>query len=454
MIIGGIIVTFFTLLTLYYSGATVSVGFQSNLQFASLAYFGLALVYYSKKQKISTNVIFWFFNYIFFGLGALIMTNSGKWRYPVQDEFIVYTSIYILLFAMLYHVIYEFQLRRSKPVIVNSPSEIALTADKGFLLLIPLLLTAGYKVMAGDLTLNVVKVFFVERHAPLVNVLNVLFHFWTATVFYILAFKKSSLTKGRRWFSICVLLLIIIIAINPLSMNRTFSFMLFFPLVIIFARRLRFSGALILAFLFSGIFFSFLHTLFSIFLTGSNVSGSDLELLTKLDYYFYSGSFDSFENVVHAVHFVHEDGIFMGLQLIASLLFWVPRSMWLDKPTGSGDMMSYEFLTRFHEVYYGNISFPIQAEAYLNFGIFGLLVGAVLLSFLLVWIDLRLLPIVQHLKNASILANVKQIYLLYLPGLVLLSLRGDNFTAMSLCFGILLSYLTFKSAMIYLSRGA
>ena len=73
----------------------------------------------------------------------------------------------------------------------------------------------------------------------------------------------------------------------------------------------------------------------------------------------------------------------MGLQLIASLLFWVPRSMWLDKPTGSGDMMSYEFLIRFHEVYYGNISFPIQAEAYLNFSIFGLLVGAVLLSFCL-----------------------------------------------------------------------
>jgi hypothetical protein len=81
-----------------------------------------------------------------------------------------------------------------------------------------------------------------------------------------------------------------------------------------------------------------------------------------------SGHFDAFAMVISTVQFVKEFGITYGMQLLGVLLFFVPRSVWPSKPTGSGYLV---FLKKGEQ--FKNVSSPLVAEGYINFGFAGVL---------------------------------------------------------------------------------
>ena len=75
--------------------------------------------------------------------------------------------------------------------------------------------------------------------------------------------------------------------------------------------------------------------------------------------------------------YVNQFGFSYGYQLLGALLFFVPRSIWPSKPYGTG-RMAFEAL---HQHWFTNVSAPLVAEGYSNFGIiglifFGLIVGS------------------------------------------------------------------------------
>ncbi|NBB84317.1 MAG: hypothetical protein GVY28_13045, partial [Alphaproteobacteria bacterium] len=86
----------------------------------------------------------------------------------------------------------------------------------------------------------------------------------------------------------------------------------------------------------------------------------DLEYLTSVD-------FDAFQTAANAVRYVEEVGLLGIQQLVGSLLFFVPRSIWPDKPFGSG-------LVVFDELgyWYVNVSMPLPMEFFLAAGTLGL----------------------------------------------------------------------------------
>ena len=85
-----------------------------------------------------------------------------------------------------------------------------------------------------------------------------------------------------------------------------------------------------------------------------------------------SADFDGFSQIINTVQYVHELGITWGGQLLGVLLFWVPRSIWPQKPVDTGILLAeargYGFT---------NLSAPLPAELYINGGWAIVIVGMV-----------------------------------------------------------------------------
>lgn len=87
----------------------------------------------------------------------------------------------------------------------------------------------------------------------------------------------------------------------------------------------------------------------------------------------FSPDYDAFQQLINTVLVVEASGLTWGRQTIGAFLFWVPRSIWPDKPILSGAYVAEQ-----RNYKYVNLSCPLWAEAFLDFG----LVGVFLVFFL------------------------------------------------------------------------
>lgn len=84
---------------------------------------------------------------------------------------------------------------------------------------------------------------------------------------------------------------------------------------------------------------------------------------------FVSPNFDAFQQIMNTMVVVEMEGFRYGIQLLSALFFWVPRSIWSAKSFGSGQVVAEEL-----NYNYTNLSSPIWAEFYLDFGLVGVVV--------------------------------------------------------------------------------
>lgn len=91
---------------------------------------------------------------------------------------------------------------------------------------------------------------------------------------------------------------------------------------------------------------------------------------------FVSADFDGFQQVINTVRFVGTYGHSDGGYTLSSLLFFVPRSMWEGKATPASldiaQSAGYSFV---------NLSLPLHAELFLDFGVVGMVLCMFALGF-------------------------------------------------------------------------
>lgn len=190
-----------------------------------------------------------------------------------------------------------------------------------------------------------------------------------ALSFFALFLAVITLSRTRTFFSLLVALAVIpvfLVLNNPLSLPRyisaayILSFALFFtdfrPLV-----RLVLLAGMAVAQL----------TLFPLL---SVLSRGDVRYLSQFSparYLSTSGDFDGFQSVINVVMYTESAGFQFGRNLLSAILFFVPRSVWAGKTPGTGvdaaRAVGYEFT---------NISAPLPAELFVDFGYIGLVAGA------------------------------------------------------------------------------
>jgi len=145
----------------------------------------------------------------------------------------------------------------------------------------------------------------------------------------------------------------------------------------------------------------------------------------SMDFSFLNvGHFDAYQNFTRIVEM---DLITCGNQLLGALLFFVPRSIWSDKPVGSG-----AFLAENASFYFSNVSMPFFAEGYINFGVVGIAIFCLVFGCLVSLFDRRFWA---GQKN-----DVFSRYYFMLFGLVFFMMRGDLLSSYSFLVGFTLSF--------------
>ena len=142
------------------------------------------------------------------------------------------------------------------------------------------------------------------------------------------------------------------------------------------------------------------------------------------------GDFDAYMMMVATVSFgQNPNSITMGRQLAGSVLFFVPRNMWPDKPGGSGTLVVQNTVLNFY-----NLSEPLPAEGYVNFGVPGVVLFAVGFGWLLGALDKRYWTDMAWADRTR--PNLLAITYPLLIGLIIFIMRGALLSSFAYSMGL------------------
>lgn len=160
-----------------------------------------------------------------------------------------------------------------------------------------------------------------------------------------------------------------------------------------------------------------------------------LDLTTILGQ-FKSINFDAFANLNVAIEYVDRFGVSWGNQLLSAILFFIPRNMWSGKALSSG-AISGNYLIDNYGFFFNNLSCPITAEAYYNYGIIGVVIFAGVLAM-----------ISQIMKKWLRRKNYYSIVAWYIIIDLFFILRGDLMNAIAYLTGTMLAIYVLPSLIM------
>lgn len=137
-----------------------------------------------------------------------------------------------------------------------------------------------------------------------------------------------------------------------------------------------------------------------------------------LSEYAGNGDYDAFGQLSNAIFYNATEPFQFAHQLMGSVFFWVPRSIWSNKPSGTGSV-----LAEFRGYNFTNLSAPIWAEMLLNFGVIGVVIASIAVGALLGRLDRRFMRS-EGFGVDAIMASILPFYLLILMRGSLLQATG------------------------------
>ena len=147
--------------------------------------------------------------------------------------------------------------------------------------------------------------------------------------------------------------------------------------------------------------------------------------------HFLSTHYDAWANVYTSIEMVGRNGLSGGRQLLGALLFYVPSTWWPDKPLATGIEIG-NFLTNFYSMWFTNLSAPLMAEGFLDFGYGGVVAYGVALA-----------AIVKSVERwaAPGQASAVQALAVYLSFFLVFLLRGSLMIAFAYGSGAIAAFL-------------
>ena len=248
--------------------------------------------------------------------------------------------------------------------------------------------------------------------------------------------KKLSFT---RVCALGLLLLLMLITENPYLEKRNALGPLYLCLILVAAQRWLNSRTRRLWLLVGGMVIVF--PAISVFTHNKAQGVLDVplaEMGERIEEYYFSINYDAWANVYTSVEVVAKHGCQWGYQALGSLLFFVPSSIWTTKPLSTGIFIG-QYLINHYGMWFTNLSAPLVAEGYLDFGWGGVIVYAGLLALAVNYLN-RLALRGDRWVNMP-LAVYGSMFLVFL-------LRGSLMVAMGFACG---TFLAFATASMLLS---
>jgi len=348
-------------------------------------------------EKRLVMIFFYVFVYVFLGLQPLVSTWSGVFPHKelaITDSIYLYTTTIVIMGIVAFEAGYyrwSFSTRSNAPAKMawqQGRIDIITVKNLGFLAL----------VISGLIVLSIlvygIGIYLSLRDAAMVTdfevramsgteaqlVINGLRALLAIVLFLALYKKKIDklyLVKSSRKlkFMIWYLVFMNIIISNPLNAPRLWAGSIVLTCFFISfrwqGRKSFFSWALgvilALLLLFSG---TDPRRIISQTLvrgddiTVGSVAQSVVEGVASLP---YDTNFDAYQIITYTIVYTSDRGFSYGRQLLLPVFFWIPRSVWPSKPIGTSDVVGEH--AGFFNV---NVSSPLWAEGYINFGIVGI----------------------------------------------------------------------------------
>jgi hypothetical protein len=165
------------------------------------------------------------------------------------------------------------------------------------------------------------------------------------------------------------------------------------------------------------------------------------EVANRIQEHYFSINYDSWANIYTSVEIVKVHGPQWGKQLLGSVLFFVPSSIWTTKPLATGIFLG-NYLISSYSMWFNNLSAPLVAEGYLDFGYMGVIVYAAATAALVAFINKLAL---KDNRLALPMAIYASLFLMFL-------LRGSLMIAMGFASAAFLSF-CLASAMLSMKLG-
>jgi len=329
---------------------------------------------------------FWVFSYVFLGLAPISQLASGSfpWLDNYTVEIIDYSWVLVSVGMLSYMLGYVLGLRG----VELGAEEVV----RGSISYFPYMVAVGVGLSLFGIMYNGVGMLFVSRHELFSNmdssgssVFMLVQALMRVPLFFVTLFSLYITLEYKKYFYVsCALIALVLVVNNPLSTPRywfgavTLS-ILFLYIAVRHERMVRLFPVslvliLVLVFPVMDVFRSTLDTDF--FAAVENFSAvEDLER---------SPDFDAFQQLMNTIVYVDIYGLEYGRQFLSSLFFWVPRFLWEGKSQASGLMVAESLGYSFT-----NLSSPLWAEFYIDFGLLGLIFGMFLFGYAFARISIR-----------------------------------------------------------------
>jgi len=427
----------------------------SYLVIGALSLWGYS--YAAAQDGFSFRSVFYFFCFAFFFVVPYFSLEFDLWKYGRRPDEALRANLMIIAWIICFQAAYMLQTRRSRagsgpmtgsPLVrfrVKTLPCVCLLAILVFLALTIAVLAGPEALLLrgsrGDVSAEGTK-------APML-LFQYIFKPASLFLFFLWLYRwRSSLTHSRTDALMLWALGTFAIAMNlPTASARFYVFIMYMAMICWWRPPRAGNGVFYTVVLYGGIYAS---SIIDVFRQAFVLSNLRVEFSWK---YLFVGHFDAYEIFVNGIAYMEKVGITWGYQLLGVLFFWVPRGLWPDKPVNTGRMIAEGYLGQVAGLENFNKGAPLIAEAFVNYHVGGVVIGAWLLGHLAgfldeswrkAWRDIRSVP--RQSRAATIGSIRPDIFIAY-PILVAMFLfwqRGSMQSAFAYTTGMAVTYLAIR----------
>ena len=369
-------------------------GFEKAQPLPVLSFFINGLIFYAmmlfslKKRAFSLDLIHAFFLFSFMFFAPFIQYLKGKWGWGASfsQERILFTNLLLDCWVVFYLFTKKVRLfPPSKRYICLRKQKMNrslahVRVNRNFLLFCVLLSDAIalylFIKFGTDLFSRGTNDAFVFENSSLsLIVSSVVPAFITGTT-ALAVFNVRPHGRIFDWVLLVMQTAALFIVCFPMGMARFQMAVVYIGLALILCPFFR-KGVWFLLMMVFGlvIIFPLLDTFRSLAFDEVDLAQTLMRIVTSLVDDLTEGHYDAYTMFMLIQEYVAAHHLSYGMQLLGVVFFWVPRVLWPGKPLGSGRTAAEFFGWEFT-----NLSCPLPAEGFVNFGVIGVVLFAVILS--------------------------------------------------------------------------
>ena len=371
----------------------LDAGLAVLLSSATLTAALLLQLRYAVREDSSTpaDIAVFIFNWLFLDLAPKIQLMTAAQQLvntsSASEDGIAITNLVCAAFIVLFTGFYAFLAgRKSSPAPAAAAPDLPVArppaipaSGVAITLLVCIVAVAGVAPLVYHSVDDQVEI------TPKLLILNRYLLFLPAAALLILL-QETLRLPGKVWFTrVCtlgLLLLLVLVTENPYLEKRNALGPLYLCLILVGFQGWLNSRTRRMLLLVGGMVIVF--PAISVFTHNKSQGLLDVsfaQMAERIEEYYFSINYDAWANVYTSVEVVAKHGCQWGHQLIGSLFFFVPSSLWTTKPLSTGIFLGY-YLINHYGMWFTNLSAPLVAEGYLDFGWAGVALYAGVLAFL------------------------------------------------------------------------